>query len=103
MQIATKEANAAENNGTAQDSLNFKKDLFPQQTLFMSLKLLIIVCQNCESAGTMQTIKEVLPVEILDKYFNVDFCKETKLSEIGMYLKSLIYKEQPTNASASEE
>ena len=64
---------------------------------------MIIICQNCESSETMELIREVLPADMLVKFFNVEGCKDQKLSDIGLYLKGLIYKETEQSAEATEE
>ena len=66
------------------------------QTLYMGLKLMIIICQNmneADSGESSQIIKDVLSSELLTEAFNLEACKDKKLSDIGLYLKQLIYKE----------
>jgi len=41
----------------------------------------------------METIKANLTAELLSKAFNLEACKDKKLSEIGMFIKGLIHKE----------
>ena len=67
--------------------------LFPPTTMYMGLKLLIIICQNCESQDTMDVLRSVLTDDLLTRSFSMDagICKDQKLSEIGLYLKGLIY------------
>ena len=67
----------------------------------MSLKLIIIVCQNCESQDTMSYIKQVLPADLLTNAFSLPVAKDKKLSEIGLYLNKLIHQE--SGAAQMEE
>ena len=48
-------------------------------------------------------IKDVLPSDLLTSYFKVDVCKDQKLTDIGLYLKSLIFKGEEQNATMTEE
>jgi len=47
------------------DEQVFRQKLFPLQTMYMGLKLLITVCQNNKSEETISYIQEVLPAEML--------------------------------------
>jgi len=71
----------------------FRQELFPSATLNMALKLLIIVCQNAgdKDRENLDLIREVLPAEFLKKAFDLEACKEKKMSDIGRYLKDLIH------------
>lgn len=60
------------------------------QTMYMGLKLLIIICQNCQEE-TIDFISDVLSHDLLKQAFNSDDCKDQKLSEIGLYLKGLLF------------
>lgn len=61
---------------------------------------MIIICQNMQEADdtnntgeSITIIKDVLSSELLTEAFNLEACKDKKLSDIGLYLKQLIYKE----------
>ena len=40
---------------------------------------------------------------MLTKFFSVEGCKDQKLSDIGLYLKGLIFKEEHNSQADSEE
>ena len=83
---------------------SFKQELFPQQTMNMGLKLLIIICQNMDNSTQMLSlVQSVLPAELLNQAFNIDGCKDGKLSEIGLYLKGLIFKEEKVEESKGDQ
>lgn len=75
------------------DAQTFKKELFPVQTMYMCMKLMIIICQNNESQTTFETIRQDLQADLLSQAFSKESCQDAKLSEIGLYLRSLLYKE----------
>ena len=70
----------------------------------MGLKLLIIIIQNMTAlpvcSENLETIKATLPSDLLMNAFKLEACKDKKLSEIGLFLKSLIHKEDAGKAAA---
>ena len=56
----------------------FKMALFPPTTMHMGLKLLIIICQNCESQDMMDVLRSVLTDDLLTRSFSMDagVCKD---------------------------
>ena len=51
----------------------------------------------------MDTVREVLSSELLTKAFNLEACKDKKLSEIGLFIKGLIHTEDANMASEDAE
>ena len=51
----------------------------------------------------MQEISDALPSDLFDKAFGPSTCKDAKLSEIGLYLKGLVHKQQPEAAQEEQK
>ena len=49
MQLAARDQAPPEREAMAEEDVGFRQELLPLQTLFMGLKLMIIICQNSES------------------------------------------------------
>ena len=46
VQLAARDQAPLEGEPTPEEDVSFRQELLPQQTLFMGLKLMIIICQN---------------------------------------------------------
>ena len=94
MQMQAQKTASSEGDDPSQKNQEFLKTLFPQQTMFMALKLMIIIAQNLteEQADCLTIIKEVLPADLLKTAFSVEACKDEKLAEIVLHLTGLIHK-----------